>query len=199
MAQGFRDGHGNGGDPLKTLALFDRHFCGKDTRFGLLQLLRGDAPLNAIRPLLFDHNVDAQLTSRFFQVLSCHIGMGNPGRTGGDADDGWCIHQCGNLVFLRATVQRIKQILRRRCSHNAFPECIICQARRQRRQYLDMRGSGFSRRDGKQDDQLNVFRAVHPLPLQRFAQRSNRKSRFVHRARFTMRNSQPFPECGRSL
>ena len=125
--------------------------------------------------------------------------MRDPRRTGGDTDDGWCIHRRISLVFLRDTVQRIKQILCRLSSHNAFPEGIIGQARRQRRQHLDMRGSRFSWRDGKQDDQLYAFRAVHPLPLQRFAQRSNRKSRFVHRVRFTMRDSQPFTQRGWSL
>ena len=139
MAQGFRDGHGNGRDPLKTLALFNRHFRREDTRFCLLQLLRGDAPLNTICPLLFDHHIDAELTSRFFEILRCHVGMGDPGRTGGNADDRRGILRNGGFLCVRRCFQRRKHRFRAGRRHHARPELVIRQARRQFRQDLNMR------------------------------------------------------------
>ena len=115
----------------KAFTLFDRHFCGKDTCSGLLQLLRREASLNTVRPC-FSTTTLTPILRPAFPVLRCHIGVGNPGRAGGNADN-----SRGTLGW-RRPVPRV-----RRPARSAHllpwspplrgPEIVIRRARRERR------------------------------------------------------------------
>ncbi len=181
MAQGFRHGHRNGGDPLKTLTLFYCHFCGKNARFCLLQLPGGDASFNAVRPLLFDHHPDAQLAPRFFQVLRGHVGMGDPGRTGGNTDNGWCILRKRTRLRQRIRIQCRQKRLRGGRSLHARTQFIIRQPGGQRCQELHVRNACFRRRDCQQKNQFDRLRAIHTFPQKWLPQGCHRKGRFFHR------------------
>ena len=66
---------------LKTLALFNRHFRREDTRFCLLQLLRGDAPLNTVCPCFSTTTLTPSFRPAFRDIpLPCRYGRSRPDR-----------------------------------------------------------------------------------------------------------------------
>ncbi|MPM95751.1 hypothetical protein SDC9_142906 [bioreactor metagenome] len=118
--------------------------------------------------------------------------MRDPRRTGGHT------HNCGGVEWrcdhwsMPVVIQRRQQLVSTRCRHNTGSRFFISQTRGERGQQLHMGTARLFLWDGEQENQVNSFRTVDPLPAQGLAERRHSKSGFFHSRRFPVWYRQPF-------